>query len=96
MSARAGPAPIAGIVGYSGMLAGPERLADEARAASRRSSSSMARPIPWFRCMALHAAVPVLGAAGFAVEWHVSPGLEHGIDGTGLQLGAEFLRRVLT
>jgi predicted esterase len=30
-----------------------------------------------------------------AVEWHVRPSLEHGIDQEGLALGAAFLRRVL-
>lgn len=89
------PGPIAGIVGYSGMLAGPERLAEEANGKS---------PIllihgeadPLIPVVALHAAVPALGAADFPVEWHVAPGLEHGIDPDGLRRGVEFLRRVLT
>ena len=45
--------------------------------------------------LALHAAAPALGAAGFDVEWHVRPGLGHGIDIDGLRLGADFLSRVL-
>ena len=88
------PGPIAGIVAYSGLLAGPEHLAVEARGRP---------PIllvhgdadPVIPVMALHAATPVLGAAGFDVEWHVRPGLAHGIDEEGLRLGAGFLRRVL-
>ena len=50
---------------------------------------------PLIPAMALHAAAQVLGAAGFPVEWHVRPGLAHGIDQDGLRLGADFLRRVL-
>ena len=88
------PAPIAGIVGYSGLLAGPEHLKDQ---------NVHKTPIllvhgeadPLIPVMALHAAVQSLGNAGFLTEWHVSPGLAHGIDENGLRLGADFLRRVL-
>jgi phospholipase/carboxylesterase len=88
-------APVAGIVGYSGLLAGPEHLAD---------GNVHKTPIllvhgeadPLIPVVALHAAVQALGAAGFLTEWHVSPGLAHGIDEAGLRLGADFLRRVLT
>jgi phospholipase/carboxylesterase len=45
--------------------------------------------------LALHAAAPALGSAGFPVEWHVRPGVGHGIDMEGLRLGADFLLRVL-
>lgn len=87
-------APIAGIVGYSGLLAGPEHLA---------GPHVHKTPIllvhgdadPLIPVVALHAAVQSLGAAGFLTEWHVSPGLAHGIDQDGLRLGADFLRRVL-
>ena len=88
------PTPIAGILSYSGMLAGPELLAAEAVSKSPvllvHGDADPVVPV-----MALHAAVPALAAAGFEAEWHVARGLEHGIDGTGLQLGAAFLRRVL-
>jgi phospholipase/carboxylesterase len=87
-------APVAGIVGYSGLLAGPEHLA---------GPNVNKVPIllvhgdadPLIPVVALHAAVQSLGAAGFMAEWHVSPGLAHGIDEAGLRLGADFLRRVL-
>ena len=45
--------------------------------------------------MATYAASRVLGNAGFQVEWHVRPGLAHGIDEEGLRFGGDFLRRVL-
>ena len=34
----------------------------------------------------------VLGQAGLSVQWHVSRGIGHGIDGEGLRLGGTFLR----
>jgi phospholipase/carboxylesterase len=87
-------AAIAGVVGYSGLLAGPERLAGEMKNTS---------PIllvhgeadPVIPAMALNAAARALGEAGFPVEWHIRPGLQHGIDVEGLKLGADFLKRVL-
>jgi len=84
---------IAGVIGYSGYLIGPEHLADTS---SRppillvHGDDDMTVPV-----LALHAAAPPLGAAGFEVEWHVRPGLGHGIDMDGMRLGAEFLSRVL-
>jgi phospholipase/carboxylesterase len=88
------PAPIAGIVGYSGLLAGPEHLkgADVRKVPILLVHGDADPLIP---VMALHAAVQSLGGAGFVAEWHVSPGLAHGIDEDGLRLGADFLRRVL-
>jgi len=85
---------IAGIVGYSGLLPGPEFLRAELR---HRPPVLLVhgeadRLIP---VMATYAAVRILGQAGFQVEWHIRPGLEHGIDEEGLTLGADFLRRVL-
>ncbi len=85
---------IAGIVGYSGLLAGPEHLTEEL---------SHLPPVllvhgdadPVIPAIALTAATRVLGDAGFEVELHVRPGLQHGIDQEGLALGVDFLRRVL-
>lgn len=88
------PEKLAGIVGYSGLLPGPERLAAEARTRPPvllvHGDADPVVPVG-----ALHAAVPALGAAGIPAEWHVRPGLAHGIDGEGLAMGGDFLRRAL-
>ena len=85
---------IAGIVGYSGLLAGPEYLKAETRNTPPVLLIHGADD-PLIPAMATLAAQRVLGDAGFQVEWHIRPGLQHGIDQEGLELGAEFLRRVL-
>ena len=86
--------PIAGIVGYSGLLAGAEHLKD-ANVHKTPILLVHGEADPLIPVVALHAAVQSLGAAGFLTEWHVSPGLAHGIDQDGLRLGADFLRRAL-
>jgi phospholipase/carboxylesterase len=85
---------IAGIVGYSGLLAGPEFLEAEIR---HRPPVLLVHgeADPLIPAMATMAAERVLGRAGFQVEWHIRPALEHGIDEEGLRLGADFLTRVL-
>ena len=78
------------IVGYSGRLLFPERLATEIRS----------RP-PMLLCHgdademvpveSLREATAALGTENVPVRWHISPGLGHGIDDAGLQLGSRFL-----
>lgn len=88
------PQPVAGVMGFSGRLAGPERLA--ADTVSRppvllvHGEEDQVVPVD-----ALDAAAGALAAAGFSVESHRRPGLDHGIDGDGVALGAAFLTRVL-
>lgn len=85
---------LAGIVGYSGMLADPEELAKEGRSKP---------PIllvhgdadPMVPYAALTAADSALTGQGFAVETLTCPGLGHSIDAPGLQRGGAFLTRVL-
>jgi phospholipase/carboxylesterase len=85
---------VAGIVGYSGMLAD----------ASALTAAQTKPPIllihgdadPMIPVTAFHQAKAALDAAGFSVESHVSRGLAHSIDMPGLQLGGAFLKRVLT
>lgn len=87
-------AKLAGIVGYSGMLADPESLTAEARSKppillAHGDADDMV-PVA-----ALHHATAALGPLGFEVAAHVSPGLGHSIDEAGLRLGERFLGRVL-
>jgi phospholipase/carboxylesterase len=87
------PSPIAGVVGYSGLIAGPEHLKAEAKSLP---------PVllvhgeedPLIPVAAIRQAAYALGAVGAEVEWHVRPGLAHGIDMAGLELGGAFLDRV--
>jgi phospholipase/carboxylesterase len=44
---------------------------------------------------ALHLAREQLAAAGLAVEWHVRPGLAHGIDAAGERMAASFMAQAL-
>ncbi len=84
----------AGIVGYSGALLAGELLAEQAVA---RPPVVLvhgdADPIVPFGAMA--AAAQALEAAGFQVETHGRPGLAHGIDPVGLEIGGRFLASVL-
>lgn len=84
----------AGIVGYSGLLAAPESLAGEVR---QRPPVLLVHgeADPLIPPTALFAAAQALGDAGFALEWHLRPGLAHGIDQAGLDLGQGFVQRVL-
>jgi phospholipase/carboxylesterase len=85
---------LAGIVGYSGMLANPDALAAEVRTKP---------PIllvhgdadPMVPFTALKQAETALTALGFDVATHTSPGLGHSIDAAGLRLGQQFLTRVV-
>lgn len=84
---------IAGIIGYSGILAGAERLTDEIR--SRPPVLLVhGEADPLLPVASLPEAVAALEAAGVPVEGHVRPGLGHGIDEEGLRLGLDFLKRV--
>jgi phospholipase/carboxylesterase len=88
------PRKLAGIVGYSGMLADEAAVADPA--ATRPPILLVHGDAdPMIPIAALHQAKAVLADNGFAVESHISPGLGHSIDLPGLQLGGAFLARVL-
>lgn len=84
------PRAIAAIVGFSGLLAGPDNLAGDI--VSRppvllvHGDSDDVIPVE-----ALGQARNVLGALNVPLEWHVCPGLPHGIDGNGLDLAGRFL-----
>jgi phospholipase/carboxylesterase len=85
------PAPAA-IVGYSGALATVEALPNDPGAAPAvlLVHGDMDQVIP---LDAMLIAREQLGAAGLPVEWHISQGIGHGIDGDGLRLGGAFLKQ---
>ena len=85
------------IVGYSGILVAPAEEELEAFAAEIKSRPPVLlvhgdrdELIP---VQALFQAAQGLAALGLSVEWHVSPGIGHGIDAEGLRHGGEFLTR---
>ncbi len=86
--------PLQAIVGYSGMLAGPEHLDagpyNKVPVFLAHGTADDVIPIE-----AMHMTRDVLGRHSFCVEWHESPGVGHGIDGDGLRLGGQFLRSAL-
>ena len=87
--------PLAGILGFSGRLIGPELLAAELRS---RPPVLLVHgtedPLVPFDSMA--GAETALKAAGVPVETLACPGIEHSIDPQGLQRGGLFLRQVLS
>ncbi|MEA2754644.1 MAG: phospholipase/carboxylesterase [Aliidongia sp.] len=90
---RLTPGPAA-IVGFSGALLAPERLAAETgEAPPVLLIHGTADDIVPFERMA--AATSALEAAGVATETLARPGLGHGIDEPGLNAAAAFLRRRL-
>jgi len=97
---RRAAAPAA-IVGYSGLYVtpesddGPERALTEIR--SRPPvllvHGTQDELIPM---QALFASAQLLAAAEVPVEWHLSQGVGHGIDGEGLRHGGAFLARAFS
>jgi phospholipase/carboxylesterase len=85
---RRNPAPAA-IVGFSGMLVGAESLPRFEKAPPvlllHGDMDQVIQP------QALFMSANGLGAAGVPVQWHMSKGLAHGIDATGLALAGKFL-----
>jgi phospholipase/carboxylesterase len=90
---RRGIAPAA-IIGYSGVIAGPEHLKRDIRARPPVQLTHGEQD-PVVPLEALHITREALATAGIPVEWHVRPGLAHGIDPQGLKLGGAFLERSL-
>ena len=93
---RRAAAPAA-IVGYSGMLVVPEDIDPDTFAGEIRSRPPVLlvhgdqdQLIP---VQALMHAAQGLAALEIPVEWHISPGVGHGIDQEGLRHGGEFLAR---
>jgi phospholipase/carboxylesterase len=88
----------AAILGFSGVLVGPEHLAAEATARDARGATPPVLLVHGDRDdvippEALFMSADALGAAGIPCQWHLSSGLGHGIDGAGLMHGGLFLAR---
>ncbi len=86
--------PCAAVIGYSGALVGPQALAGEieSRPPVLLVHGDADEIVP-FSSMA--AAEQALQENGLLVHGEVRPGLGHGIDETGLQLGAAMLKQTL-
>jgi phospholipase/carboxylesterase len=84
----------AALVGFSGVIAGPENLAGQVRAHTpvQLIHGELDDVIP---VEALHLTREVLAAAGILLEWHIREDLGHGIDPAGLALAGSFLRQQL-
>ena len=87
------PTAPAAVVGFSGLLAGPEHLAEaEARPPILLIHGAQDDLIP---VEALHIAREPLAKAGHLVEWHISERVGHGIDAAGQHLAGHFISSAL-
>jgi len=93
------PMPPAAIVGYSGMLVLPgeaeiDKFAEEIRSHPPvlliHGDQDQLIPV-----QALMHAAQGLASLDVPTQWHISPGIGHGIDDEGLRQGGEFLARAL-
>jgi phospholipase/carboxylesterase len=89
----------AAILGYSGVLVGPERLSEATAKDSRQAPPPVLlvhghqdQLIPF---EALFDSAEALAKADIPCQWHLSLGLAHGIDETGLRHGGLFLAKSL-
>ncbi len=85
---------LAGILGYSGLLADPAALkrGPVQKPAVFLIHGDRDELIP---VAAIFSAAAGLAEAEIPVEWHISQGVPHGIGPDGLELGLAFLKRVL-
>ncbi|HVT56445.1 MAG TPA: dienelactone hydrolase family protein [Xanthobacteraceae bacterium] len=88
----------AAIVGYSGIHVTPETEAEAVKFAEGITSRPPVLLVHGDRDdlippQALFISAQSLAAMEVPVEWHLSQGIDHGIDADGLKLGGEFLAR---
>jgi phospholipase/carboxylesterase len=86
----------AGILGYSGVLVGPEHLAERGQSGNPPPvllvHGNQDDVIP---ADALFLSAEQLAQANMACQWHLSSGIGHGIDGGGVMHGALFVAKCL-
>jgi phospholipase/carboxylesterase len=82
--------PCAGILGYSGALLSVDGITTKPPVCLIHGQDDMVVPFS-----AIGIAESLLAGTGVAVETHARPGVGHSIDGEGLRIGVEFLRKVL-
>lgn len=86
--------PIACVLGYSGMLAAPQKLFEEVKSKPPvmliHGDRDDMIPFP-----AMFEAVGALEAGGFSVEKHISQNTPHGIAPDGIEKGGDFLTKAL-
>jgi phospholipase/carboxylesterase len=89
--------PPKAIVGYSGMLVVPEDVDPDRFAAEIKSRPPVllvhGDQDQFIPVQALMHAAQGLASLEVPVEWHISPGVGHGIDPEGLRHGGEFLAK---
>ena len=89
------PRPPAAILGYSGLLIGPEHLSEAATRAARGAPPPVllvhGDQDPLIPVEAMFLAAEALAGASIPTQWHLSLGIAHGIDGAGLRHGGLFL-----
>jgi phospholipase/carboxylesterase len=83
---------VAAIVGYSGMLTDSANLANEIRSKPPvlLVHGTADNVVPF---SALHAATTELEPVGVQVTAHSCPGLGHGVDAVGIELGGNFVKK---
>jgi phospholipase/carboxylesterase len=94
------PRAPAAILGFSGLLVGPEHLSE----ATARDARGAAPPIllihgdqdPMIPFDAMFMAAEALAGASIPTQWHLSAGIGHGIDAEGLRQGGLFLAKAFT
>lgn len=82
--------PLAAIVGFSGVLVSPEQLpkTETAKPPILMTHGSHDQLIPAGQM--LEAAI-ALGAVGYTAQWHLTPGMQHGIGQDGIALATNFV-----
>jgi len=85
--------PVAGIIGYSGRLIGPEIFARDiqCRPPMVLINGDRDELVPVTQ---QPEAIEIMEQAGIQVEGHIRPGLGHSIDEAGIEIGCRFLQRI--